>query len=104
VRAGAKDVVNDRFEEPSLDDSSDIRYVGADVTDPDAVCRAGRSGLGPLGPVTDVVLLAGRFHSAPLLEQTPGDVDAVFRLNLLGSMLVAQEVSRRWRSEPDQAI
>lgn len=106
VQAGEKVVVNDRPEKPSVDDDHDFHYVGADVTDPEAVVELVDRAWKFWGTLTDVVLLAGRVHSAPLLDQTPDDVDAVFRLNLHGAMLVAQEVSRRWRSEgtPGQLI
>lgn len=105
-RAGAKVVVADRAEEPPDDHGHDIGYVSADVTDPEAVVALVDRAWDFWGALTDVVLLAGRVHSAPILEQTPDDVDAVLRLNLLGSMLVAQEVSRRWRSEarPGQLV
>ena len=107
LEAGAQVVVNDLPAEPPIPIAGDrICYIGADVTDPEGVADLVDRAWSRSGPVTDVVLLAGRVHSAPVLEQTPDQVDSVLRLNLVGSMLVAQEVARRWRREdrPGQLI
>jgi NAD(P)-dependent dehydrogenase (short-subunit alcohol dehydrogenase family) len=49
-----------------------------------------------LGNLTDVVLLAGRVHSAPLVEQSDRDVQAVFALNVHTALRTAQAATRWW--------
>jgi NAD(P)-dependent dehydrogenase (short-subunit alcohol dehydrogenase family) len=49
-----------------------------------------------LDGLTDVVLLAGRVVSAPLLEQTPEDVRAVFEVNVHAALRTAQAATAWW--------
>jgi NAD(P)-dependent dehydrogenase (short-subunit alcohol dehydrogenase family) len=48
------------------------------------------------GGLTDVVLLAGRVHSAPILDQELADVRSVFALNVERAFLTAQAAARWW--------
>jgi NAD(P)-dependent dehydrogenase (short-subunit alcohol dehydrogenase family) len=49
-----------------------------------------------LAGLTDVVLLAGRTHSAPLVEQSDQDVQSVFALNVHTAFRTARAVTRWW--------
>lgn len=49
-----------------------------------------------LGGLTDVILLAGRVRSRPIIEQTAEDVRSVLALNVETALLTAQASARWW--------
>lgn len=97
--AGATVVANDIHPDSAAREllPDGVRYVRGD----------GRSSAGAselidrafdAGTLTDVVLLAGKVHSAPLLDQTAEAAEDVLRLNLIAPMVTAQTAVRRWKA------
>lgn len=71
-------------------------YIGGDAADDDAARYLVGRAAEELDGLTDVVLLAGRVHSAPLLEQGSQEVRAVFELNVETALRTAQAAVRWW--------
>ncbi len=76
-------------------DGGQALAVQLDVTDGDSVRGAFELAEARLGPVGIVVNNAGITHSAPALELSQDDWQAVLDTNLTGAWLVAQEAARR---------
>jgi len=97
ARVTANDIAEPEVAGSRLPVSDRLTYVPGDVTDPSrAVGLLDQAGA--VAAVTDVCLLAGRVHSAPILEQTPQQVRDVLALNVEGALYPAQEAARRWRA------
>jgi len=95
--AGAAVVVNDVV--PAVEVGSvpgAVGYLGADADTADAADDLIADAADLADGLTDVVLLAGRVHSAPILDQTLADVRSVFAVNLERSFLTAQAAARWW--------
>ncbi|GAA2110111.1 3-oxoacyl-ACP reductase FabG [Microlunatus panaciterrae] len=99
VEAGGRVVVNDILPEQSVPPAELDRlagYIARDAETAEAADEIVERAAELAGGLTDVVLLAGRVHSAPLLEQTPADVRDVFALNVERAFATAQAAVRRW--------
>ncbi|MFQ5935761.1 MAG: SDR family NAD(P)-dependent oxidoreductase [Acidiferrobacterales bacterium] len=102
VRADTKVVLAARRRERLEALAKQIRSEGGqafavtmDVTDAASVRQAFEAGGNAFGPITVVVNNAGIVTSAPALELTQSDWEAVVDTNLTGAWLVAQEAARR---------
>jgi NAD(P)-dependent dehydrogenase (short-subunit alcohol dehydrogenase family) len=102
ARAGARIVVGARrlerlqaLVQQIEADGGQALAVPMDVTDADSVRAAFELAGARLGPIGIVVNNAGITHSAPALELSQDDWQAVVDTNLKGAWLVAQEAARR---------
>lgn len=100
---GARVVVNDVL--PEADASAalgaGIGYVRGDGGDPDVAASVVGAAEELVGPLTDVVLLAGIVVSGGLLDQTRDQIERVLHVNVLAATLTAQAAVRRWVGRGD---
>jgi NAD(P)-dependent dehydrogenase (short-subunit alcohol dehydrogenase family) len=95
--AGASVVVNDVVPPDDVGALAGAAgYVGQDAATAEEADTVIAEAARIAGGLTDVVLLAGRVHSAPVLDQSLADVRAVFALNVERSFLTAQAAARWW--------
>jgi NAD(P)-dependent dehydrogenase (short-subunit alcohol dehydrogenase family) len=72
-----------------------VAALPLDVTDPAAVAAAVAEGSGQLGPIDVLVNFAGYVPTSPVLEMSVAEWDRVFAVNVKGTMLCCQAVSRQ---------
>jgi NAD(P)-dependent dehydrogenase (short-subunit alcohol dehydrogenase family) len=89
-------MVNDIGPAPAFTPTARLRYLPADGSEPATAAAMIDATVEEFGRVTDVVLLAGTVHSAPLLEQTAQGATEVFHLNVTTAMTTAQAAVRHW--------
>lgn len=95
--AGARVVINDLIEPDGLTDSGSAGYTVGDAAHPGVAARILKEAAKLLGDLPDVVCChAGIVRSAPILEYTLSDVEAVWRANVLAPFALAQESAHRW--------
>lgn len=90
---------------PSVTSSANI-YIQGDATSSGSAATLVAAASEGLSGLTDVILLAGRVHSAPLLDQGSEDVRAVFELNVCTALRTAQAATRWWlqRHQPGNLV
>jgi NAD(P)-dependent dehydrogenase (short-subunit alcohol dehydrogenase family) len=99
--AGAQVVANDLLpDDVARAHIADARvaYLCVDGSTDDGADAVIRGAEDLVGPLTDIVLLAGVVHSGGLLEHTAESLAETFRTNVVAATLTAQSAVRRWRS------
>ncbi|MFN5177778.1 SDR family NAD(P)-dependent oxidoreductase [Limnohabitans sp.] len=83
---------------------ADARFVACDIGDKAQVDAMLAQVLAACGRVDVLVSNAGIFKSAPFLDVSEADFDAVLRVNLRGAFLVGQAVARAMKASGGGAI
>ena len=98
---GARCCVVDRAAEPPaavralLGEHADaLHYIGADITDADAIARLVGQAQARFGPIHALINNAAVFDMAPLLESDEASFDRLFAVNVKGMFFVMQTVLR----------